>query len=231
MKNVVGMNLNLLRKNAEKTQRNVEEDLKLGERTWSHYENGQRNIPNDLLIDIANYFGVTVDYLFEVHKDTQELQESIARVLATKDITTMLERSDLWHKHLDAEGAMEYSWSIGGEIGIPNGYEEFDPEDYYEDSFKYADYISDDDEPKNYSKIVGELEDELIHGNTEVLEGLIKAQYDWTRQDMKYDTEYYQDLDTIQASLDEINEIDKVLTYCMIARHHLLSFLEKCYGI
>lgn len=55
--------LKLLR--GEKTQEKVADDLGLSRRAYSSYETGDREPPKDVLIKLADYFGVSVDYLLE----------------------------------------------------------------------------------------------------------------------------------------------------------------------
>ncbi len=52
-----------LREDLYLTQKEMGEFLKLSRRTYVHYENGTRNIPLDVLIDIANFHNVSIDYL------------------------------------------------------------------------------------------------------------------------------------------------------------------------
>ena len=55
--------LKLLR--GEKTQEKVADDLGLSRRAYSSYETGDREPPKDVLIKLADYFDVSVDYLLE----------------------------------------------------------------------------------------------------------------------------------------------------------------------
>ncbi len=52
-----------LREDADLTQKEIGEFLKLSRRTYAHYENGTRNIPLDVLIDMADFHNVSIDYL------------------------------------------------------------------------------------------------------------------------------------------------------------------------
>ena len=52
-----------LREDADLTQKQLSEYLHISPRTYSHYENGTRNIPVDMLIRLANYYHTSVDYL------------------------------------------------------------------------------------------------------------------------------------------------------------------------
>ena len=55
-----------LREERELTQTDIAKILKVAQRTYSGYENGTRGIPVELLIELALYYGVSVDYLLEL---------------------------------------------------------------------------------------------------------------------------------------------------------------------
>ncbi len=52
-----------LREDLYLTQKEIGEFLKLSRRTYAHYESGTRNIPLDVLIDMADFHNVSIDYL------------------------------------------------------------------------------------------------------------------------------------------------------------------------
>lgn len=52
-----------LREDADLTQKQISEYLHISPRTYSHYENGTRCIPVDMLIRLANYYHTSIDYL------------------------------------------------------------------------------------------------------------------------------------------------------------------------
>lgn len=54
-----------LRKDADLTQTELSKYLNLTKRSYSHYENGTRNLPIDILISIADFHNVSTDYLLE----------------------------------------------------------------------------------------------------------------------------------------------------------------------
>ena len=56
-------NLKKLRKNLGKTQAEVAAELNLNVITYGRYENGVFDPPIEKLIEIANYFGCSIDYL------------------------------------------------------------------------------------------------------------------------------------------------------------------------
>lgn len=52
-----------LREDHDIKQRDVAEYLQCTQVCYSHYENGKRDIPTDVLIKLANYYNVSIDYL------------------------------------------------------------------------------------------------------------------------------------------------------------------------
>lgn len=54
-----------LREDADLTQTQLSKSLNVSQRAYSHYENGTRDIPINILIAIADYYHVSVDYLLE----------------------------------------------------------------------------------------------------------------------------------------------------------------------
>ena len=52
-----------LREDHDLTQRDVARMLKMPQPEYFRYESGARNIPTDILIALANFYGVTTDYL------------------------------------------------------------------------------------------------------------------------------------------------------------------------
>ena len=52
-----------LREDHDIKQQDIADYLKCTQVCYSHYENGKRDIPTDVLIKLANYYNVSVDYL------------------------------------------------------------------------------------------------------------------------------------------------------------------------
>lgn len=57
------MRIRNLREDADLTKRKMAEILNLSTRTYAHYEKGTRSIPLDVLIDLADFHDVSIDYL------------------------------------------------------------------------------------------------------------------------------------------------------------------------
>ncbi|MBR4282976.1 MAG: helix-turn-helix transcriptional regulator [Clostridia bacterium] len=60
------MRLKDLREDRDIKQSQIAEILNVRQNTYSQYENGQRQIPIDLLIILAKYYNVSVDYILEL---------------------------------------------------------------------------------------------------------------------------------------------------------------------
>ena len=52
-----------LREDRDLKQRELAEYLNCSQRVYSNYELGQRDIPTDVLIQLANFYKVSIDYL------------------------------------------------------------------------------------------------------------------------------------------------------------------------
>lgn len=63
-----------LRTDADMSQKQLSEILHISQRSYSHYETGSRNIPVEMLIRLANYYDISVDYLVE-RTDKKEMNK------------------------------------------------------------------------------------------------------------------------------------------------------------
>lgn len=54
-----------LREDADLTQSQMGKAIHLPQRTYAYYESGQRTIPPEILIAIADFHNVSVDYILE----------------------------------------------------------------------------------------------------------------------------------------------------------------------
>ena len=52
-----------LREDRDLKQQEMADYLQCSQVCYSHYENGRRDIPTDILIKIADFHGVSIDYL------------------------------------------------------------------------------------------------------------------------------------------------------------------------
>lgn len=60
------MRLKDLREDSDITQKAIAEHLHIKQNTYSQYENGQRQIPLDMLIALAKYYKTSTDYILEL---------------------------------------------------------------------------------------------------------------------------------------------------------------------
>ena len=63
------MRLKDLREDLDIKQKEIAEYLHIKQNTYSQYENGQRQLPIDVLIKLANYYNVSTDYILGLSKD------------------------------------------------------------------------------------------------------------------------------------------------------------------
>ena len=52
-----------MREDKDLLQKDLAEYLQCGQVCYSYYEKGKRDIPTDVLIKLADYYGTSVDYL------------------------------------------------------------------------------------------------------------------------------------------------------------------------
>lgn len=55
-----------LREDKDLTQQQIADHLFISQRTYSRYENGERAIPTEVLIELSKYHDVSVDYLLNL---------------------------------------------------------------------------------------------------------------------------------------------------------------------
>lgn len=53
-----------LREDCDKKQKDLAQYLSVDQSTYSDYENGRINVPIEQLIKIADYYNVSIDYIF-----------------------------------------------------------------------------------------------------------------------------------------------------------------------
>ena len=66
MKILLGERLKELREEKGLTQKQLSNELKLNSVTYLHYEKSQREPPLQVLVEMAKYFNVSVDFLLGV---------------------------------------------------------------------------------------------------------------------------------------------------------------------
>ena len=55
-----------LREDKDLTQTQLAKEINVSQRTYSYYENGERTIPPEVLIALAKFYNVSVDYILEI---------------------------------------------------------------------------------------------------------------------------------------------------------------------
>ena len=63
------MRLKALREDNDLKQKELAEYLNIRQNTYSQYENGQRQLPIDVLIKLAKYYKVSTDYILGLSED------------------------------------------------------------------------------------------------------------------------------------------------------------------
>ncbi len=65
-----------MREDADKTQREIAKLLCVTQATYSRYESGMLDIPNQALARLAEYYGVSVDYLLGLTEEKRPYPRS-----------------------------------------------------------------------------------------------------------------------------------------------------------
>ena len=60
------MRLKELREDNDFNQSQIAEILNIKQNTYSQYENGQRQIPIEMLVALARYYNTSIDYILEL---------------------------------------------------------------------------------------------------------------------------------------------------------------------
>lgn len=60
------MRLKSIREDLDIKQKDLAEYLHIKQNTYSQYENGQRQIPLDILISLARFYNTSIDYLLGI---------------------------------------------------------------------------------------------------------------------------------------------------------------------
>ena len=60
------MRLKDLREDSDITQKQIAEYLHIKQNTYSQYENGQRQVPIDILIKLARFYKTSTDYILRL---------------------------------------------------------------------------------------------------------------------------------------------------------------------
>ena len=66
-----------LREDHDLTQAELAGILNISQRGYSHYETGNNDIPTEILIKLANYYNVSIDYILERTNQKGHKKETI----------------------------------------------------------------------------------------------------------------------------------------------------------
>ena len=55
-----------MREDKDLTQTQLAKEINVSQRTYSYYEKGERTIPPEVLIALAKFYNVSVDYILEL---------------------------------------------------------------------------------------------------------------------------------------------------------------------
>ena len=73
------MRLREMREDRDLTQKTVAAYLHICQNTYSQYENGQRQLPVDILIQLAQFYETSTDYLLGVTDEIRPYPKSAKR--------------------------------------------------------------------------------------------------------------------------------------------------------
>ena len=66
-----------LREDHDLTQAELAGIINISQRGYSHYETGNNDIPTEILIKLANYYNVSIDYILERTNQKEHKKETI----------------------------------------------------------------------------------------------------------------------------------------------------------
>jgi len=64
-----------MREDSDIKQKEIADYLHIKQNTYSQYENGQRQIPIDMLIKLAKFYNTSVDYILELTSTKERYPE------------------------------------------------------------------------------------------------------------------------------------------------------------
>ena len=70
------MRLKALREDLDIKQKTIAEYLHIKQNTYSQYENGQRQIPIDMLVLLAEYYNTSTDYILGLTEEKKPYPKS-----------------------------------------------------------------------------------------------------------------------------------------------------------
>lgn len=227
--NNLAINLRILRDKKHMTQAQVSEQLSLGEKVLSNYENGKREPDYDILIDLADFYGVTTDELLRANKETEEYCAKLQKLndeYLCKSFSEMIASTDLWKKYRNTIEERNQLWKEHAED--PAWTEEYYFNEVHE-SEERAYEAAEKARQCDFDAARNELETLLARGEFGIFSMLISIEIE--RKKIEQSLAFY---DEITQMENELEMIEKISTYCAIAHKaltgHLNSIFDICSG-
>ena len=215
MSKYLASNLRYLRKVKGKTQEQVQTDLQLGERVISHYEKGSRGLDNELLVDFAKYYDVTVDDLLNVDLRSEQDKSKVVRLqnkYLKNDLIKQIQESDIWKQYQKKSEEREKL------LQEHKDDQEWLYYDYMDREIEFDEATKDPDNQYDDSQWI-EL---LTEGYHEALEYIFHVMDEM--ENMAIGVEIFDPFTELEYRLERI---DKTMVYCAIARSLIKKELDE----
>lgn len=111
-----------LREDSDLTQKNISEKYYLGKNTYYNYENGKREMPFKLVIELAKLYKVSLDYIAGLTRDKGGLHEIKSEERYILDLYNNLSekrkgKAELYLEQLSKQQAKEEQIQIVENVG------------------------------------------------------------------------------------------------------------------
>ena len=98
----VGNKIKALRKKHNLTRKQLAEELGINYSTLANYENDNRNLPTELLVEISTIFNISMDFFF--NRNTNDYEEWKTDIYRVKKVFTEVKYDDMVSMMGDAWG-------------------------------------------------------------------------------------------------------------------------------
>ncbi len=214
MSKYLASNLRYLRKTKGKTQEQVKNEMQLGERVLSHYEKGSRGLDNELLVDFAKYYGVTVDDLLNVDLRSEQDKSKVVQLqnkYLKNDLIKQIQESDIWKQYQKKSEEREKLLQEHKDDGEWLYY------DYLDREYEFDEAIKDQENQYDDSTWIELLTD----GHYDALDYLFHVMDEM--ESMAVGVEIFDPITDLEYRLERI---DKTMVYCAIARSLIKKELD-----
>lgn len=221
--NNLAINLRILRDKKKMTQAQVSEKLKLGEKVLSNYENGKREPDADMILDLADFYGVTADELLRSNSETEEYRKRLD-ILQSKylnaDFSGMIANNTLWKKYQEKIETQKELFKKHS--NDPEWFIEHEEEKFIEHSICFQEA-----EEKALQYDLGEAlkdyENLLIDGASGAFESLLSVLKEISEIE-NASMEYICEVEEMEA---ELALIETISVYCAIAHSSVSASLKE----